>query len=131
MDNLEFRAWDKKAKKMLEWSDIIQLDDSLQMPVLMDIVNAALWKHPSNSPFEVMHFTGRYDTDKKRIYRLDILKHDNLSYLVTWDYDRLYFYGYGLCGNPDKPLYELCLENDTFVMGNGHENPELIKELNT
>lgn len=112
---------------MIPWQTILETEG-----LIGDIlVGKLLGQTPEVPLFDIMFYTGGTDMANKHIYRLDILRQENLLYLVSWFPDRLQWWAQGLGTAPDKPLYELSIQNDIFVVGNGHENPELLKILNT
>ena len=131
MESFEFRAWYMVQGFMLSWQQILDDMNGRHSPLITDVAYHTSFPIMQSNPlFEVMLYTGANDAAGKHIYRLDILRQGKLLYLVSWYPDRLQWWAQGLGTAPDKPLYELSEQNDIFVVGNGHENPELIKQLN-
>jgi hypothetical protein len=113
MREIKFRAWDVKNKEMLE--DYPAPDD------YVDINNIFYsWA----DEYVPMQFTGLKDKNSKEIYEGDILAdiyrvewdEGGMKYILTWTQDGYY----------SMELNELTWE-DTVVIGNIYENPELIK----
>lgn len=133
MREYKFRVWDKKDKRMMYnfdgWSDTV------------DILKQA-WEYLQEREYEVMQYTGLKDKNGKDIYEGDIV---------------VYKYGYSISDPEDEPeeFYinkkvvkfingEFTPREDGYypddywygykiydfeVIGNIHQNPELIKEV--
>ena len=79
-------------------------------------------------PDTVGQFTGMYDNDGKEIYEGDILQNISFPevYLpVNW------YHGCWIVGNADSEeynvLYDVLRDFKMLVVGNIHENPELLR----
>ena len=115
---IKFRAWDKQNKSMEE---VELLGDAVLR------IKHAEWE--DREDFEVMQYTGLKDKNGKEIYEGDILNYDNgigVMGTVIWYGDgfAMKVLGAGMASN--KTLYN-SLE-DIEVIGNIHENLELLKE---
>jgi len=69
MKNIKFRVWDKKAKWMLSWEDILEGKTGNAWQFFMQAIKN------KNDRFPIMQFTGLTDMNGKQIYEGDILKH--------------------------------------------------------
>ena len=72
-----------------------------------------------------LFYTGYKDVDKIEIYEGDILNGD-FPDVVFWDDDR----GQWMLRNsenPDDTLWEIIRDNKPKIIGNIHENPELLR----
>ena len=127
----KFRAWDKKRK---EW---------LGVNLQMSITDGLLWWQFGFGckPFsmdecrdiELMQYTGLKDMNGNEIYEGDVLKEkgwgDEYDY---WCYGVIDFHN-GCFQIEGSPLFEWLNESADFleleVVGNIHENPELMEEV--
>lgn len=81
----------------------------------------------SVSPETVGQFTGLKDKNGKEIYEDDFIQTDNSDvYLVTWVDCTLSYVAIGVIDNLN--IISLCdlLDNAIEVIGNRHDNPELL-----
>jgi uncharacterized phage protein (TIGR01671 family) len=137
MRELKFRAWDKQEKKY--WHDI-QTAYDCNYPVVcfgqfiqepMEDENGI---YTEERRFEVEQFTGLQDKNGKEIYENDITNKG----IVKW-FDAIHYDGGGavhpgfyLTDKNGLLLSEIELSypdgfyNDIEVLGNIHENPELL-----
>lgn len=110
MREIKFRAWDKRSKKMLHWGNLLNQQNTLTCL--------------SFEFFKFMQCTGLVDKNGAEIYEGDILKdEENNLWTVEWGKTGYVVFGVELCGND-------LLEhgNDYIVVGNIHENPELLPQ---
>lgn len=71
MNDLDYRAWDEKQKKMIQWEDEIDMTE-LYPYRLCDLPLKPI--SPAHSEFIYMPYTGVLDINGKKIYRGDILE---------------------------------------------------------
>ena len=122
MDEVEFRAWHKKEKKMYY---NIKLHRTLGVDSISDCHDEDVCESPI-----WLQFIGRKDIENKKIYEEDILECD---YDDFWDPD-----GYGY-SHPNKK-YRFIMRGKDFmdfpdiprlvkIIGNKFEDPKLYKEV--
>lgn len=119
---IKFRAWDPDAREFgyLRISSIILL---LENPFASRSLKNKIWEQ----------YTGLKDEDGEEIYEGDIIKIKQGFYAVVWDYLRA---AWGLKYLPkkdevrfDRDIADMRFmqNNSGLVIGNIHENPELLK----
>lgn len=91
--------------------------------------NDDVWKEPIVERDTIGQFTGLYDKNGEEIYEGDIIKHGTFIGVVDWHPIGNFFINENYGKRQDKciSLGEM-LENHSFiVVGNIHDNPELLK----
>jgi hypothetical protein len=77
-------------------------------------------------PETVSEFTSLYDKNGKRIFEGDVVKNIDGAFLVCWDKEKCAFIMRFL-EYPYETLYLEEMWEDSEVIGNIHDNPELLK----
>jgi len=77
----------------------------------------------SSNRGHIMQFTGLHDKHGKEIYEMDIVKHKNGIQIVKWDNESASFQ---MCLNNSVLDQEINNYEDVEIIGNVHQNPELI-----
>lgn len=127
MREILFRA-KAKDKKTEEWIE--------GFPVRIYDYGGKVWEiHPFETNFNaisgvlpetICEFTGKLDKNKKKIFEGDICKSIDGLFLIRWDSAKaafvMDFYDY-----PQETLYLEEMQDDTEIIGNIHDNPELLK----
>lgn len=121
---IKFRAWVLSDKEM--WNvETLYIEDEY-VKLFRDSIYGET-KSLSNNHTELMQFTGLSDKNGKEIYEGDI---------VNFDRDRfsdgllgvISFYESAFRVNKHIPIFNLCNHDEnTEVIGNIYQNPELIK----
>ena len=120
MREIKFRAFDADLNTML-FADIYEMQDIQGEWTKWDLPIDS----PSNSgvPFDIMQFTGLQDKNGVDIYEGDILKENYLNLIGKVFYHQSYCQFKFNCG-----ITNSVINSDVEVIGNIHENPELIGE---
>lgn len=116
MREIKFRAWDKENKKMVPW-DTCMFADTSPVTCYGD-------EFPTDDEyFFLMQYTGLKDEKGKEIYEGDIVwrrtTHSQPKLVVKWGEIGWNPFEDDLCGLGSVAYYE--------VIGNIHENPELLE----
>lgn len=118
-----FRIWDGKRKEWLGTSD----KDSLKwygfhlVGECMSVQAPPCWKLEEQCVVE--EFTGLTDKRDKEIYEGDIIQcGENVYYTIVFSEGRFMCEGNGRC-------WIKTIAKEGRVVGNIHENPELLKEV--
>lgn len=127
MREIKFRVWDSKEKSMIEWDDI-KASNSI-----------FIWINANNRGTEhpLMQYTGLHDKNGKEIYEGDIVKakiykpKEPVVGLVRYlTYTTHFTAGFCLVSkysSPTEYIWSLKSGIETEVIGNIHENPELLE----
>ena len=121
MREVKFRAWDKEEQEMLDWDKFFNLDI------------AQVFESKGSWGVYPMQYTGAKDLNNTEIYEDDIIvwaeeTNHGISLfkaVVVWSEDSLEYIalnelGWSMC------LYEI-IEKNGYIVGNVHENSDLLK----
>jgi len=119
---LKFKVWDKKNKEFIANGDVMDLYYSARCNAFMfDNDNYDL-----NGNIEFLQYTGRKVKNEQEVYEGDIGKNIDGIFLVTWSKEKsafvIHFYNY-----PNETLYLEEMWDDSEIIGNMYENPELLE----
>jgi hypothetical protein len=130
MREIKFRAWDKRHKEMCPvvsltwWNDYATLTAALGPPIKTSNLDPA--------DFELMQYTGLKDKNGKEIYEGDILLRERRNFPVEFYQGKC-----GPCVGDNIMVWRLAAFHNSWngpeveVIGNIHENPELIEQSDT
>lgn len=118
MREIEFRAWHNSSKEMVYFKD--SKIDQYKALHLWDLING---NHPDGS---LMQYTGLKDKNGKKIFEGDIVERRYDTHLadvnlVKWHEENLQWI---LLRNG---IIDWLKEDPLEIIGNIHENPELLK----
>lgn len=103
MREIKFRAWNKETECFFKWDLSFAFGGT-----------GKVWGN-------VEQFTGIYDEHGKEIYEGDIVLYYDLFFTIIFDYGM--FYGNG---KHDDIKLDSCDYNKIEIVGNIHQNPELL-----
>lgn len=123
-DRFKFRVWDKEKNEME--CDLYDEPGDMQISCINEVFKDYL----SNNRYIVEQCTGLKDKNGKSIYDGDILQDGEQKIKVVFDEERhcfMFEYQYTRAYKPISCLD--VLEGDFEIIGNIHENPDLLEEL--
>lgn len=130
MNKPKFRAWDESDKKMIEWEHLINYCD---IGYLFGGYDGGFGKEgPKSYEYPIpMQYTGLKDKNGVEIYRDDEIEGEypngkHFKGVVEYATDRAAYVVKTTNSWCPSPL-EIC--KDCVVVGNIHENPELLNEV--
>ena len=130
MRELKFRAWDKHEKKfiykfLMSSTDDKDSDDWTCPLTLGEHNGHTEWLN--NDQLIISQYTGLKDKNEKPIYEGDILRYADTVCVVEFEEKYARFILRDM--SDDFPLsFDARLLADMEIIGNIHENPELLKE---
>lgn len=135
MREIKFRAWDKEKKRMVIVASYEFLPFSGDTVIQWDNEKQYRESGVIEERLELMQFTGLHDKNGKEIYEGDIRQFDTtdlrmkeLHYKFKGDVRYNYCMFYIVDTSNDVPYNIYNVYQHIEVIGNIHENPELLKE---
>lgn len=122
----KFRAW-VEGNEMVRVSGIqFEPDSPLSKPCIIDERNDI---HQLKD-IELMEWTGFKDEKGNDIYENDIIRLNDIKYIVKWDLNCSVYIAYQIQGKGDgiMNLFYLVINNSSEVIGNIFQNPELLNK---
>ncbi|USS92015.1 YopX family protein [Fructobacillus americanaquae] len=130
MREIKFRAWDKNKKNFIGYSEYVVYPNSGEVAEMVSY-DAQSDKLSVNHEAVLEQFTGLHDKNGKEIYEGDIVQFQHFPYqkgVVSFE-----GFGFNVEGfwdsSYDCPSYAFSEGNNYEVIGNIHENPELLVEI--
>ncbi|TKX29492.1 YopX family protein [Campylobacter estrildidarum] len=131
LKDFDFRVWDKGINKYIENQTIAILNNRIFAGNTHEgqIGEFEFMSENYDNDIEIELWTGFYDKNGKKIYEGDIIRceyHDGciLTYIIIFKYGSFYASEYN--SSYIDLISEISLENYEII-GNIHENPELLK----
>ena len=125
---IKFRAWNKEDKIMVDLQKITPLALNDMMNTQLNLQGRSGLFIPFFKELELMQYTGLHDKNGKQIYEGDIIKctvtENSADYLQIEAGDKHSVLR--IISIPE--LYQEGLSDDGEIIGNIHENKELLKQ---
>lgn len=116
---IKFRAWGNNIKEYMSQSFDGEVEIANVTRILGDLIDQGNWV--------VEQYTGLKDKDGKEIYEGDIVNIQGIKYYVDFAYGGFWFNNDNRGWKGNRPFTHFQEINDTEVIGNIHENPELLE----
>lgn len=129
MRDIKFRAWSKSDNKYYYRVLVGNTDNTDDQYVCSSVYDGDKWAHFDEYCGVIEQYTGLKDKNGTEIYEGDVVKveGDGEIYRVKWIRS-----GFGLEPRYNSPRYPVLgnveLRRKIEVIGNIHENPELLEE---
>jgi len=125
MKEIKFRVWDVFGKNMRKVSKVCFGDDGSALTISVEPEkHARLFESFVDGESGIlMQFTGLADKNGKEIYEGDIVKDDNSTFKVEWEFAKWHFQR--INGAYQYPS-EYSTASRMEIIGNIYENPELL-----
>jgi len=129
MRDIKFRAWSKSDNKYYYRVLVGNTDNTDDQYVCSSVYDGDKWVHFDEYCGVIEQYTGLKDKNGTEIYEGDVVKveGDGEIYRVKWIHS-----GFGLEPRYNSPRYPVLgnveLRKKIEVIGNIHENPELLEE---
>lgn len=119
---IKFRAWDKLEKNMVNVCGIVWSNGKIN-DLNIGGKGCGVSYHDDADNFEPMQFTGLLDRNKREIYEGDIYHFGYKNDLRVMKWDEVSDFDEEYCGYGHTQI----TMGKAEVVGNIHENPELLK----
>lgn len=118
---IRFRAWDNENKVYLE-PDEVFLISGKGLPARFQ----QKFGYVADKNLELEQYTGLKDNNGKEIYEGDIACIQGIKYYVDFEHGGFWFNNDKRRWKANRPLTHFVEINDCEIIGNIHENPELL-----
>ena len=125
MKELKFRAWIKNYNC---YADVLGFE---QDRLFVQFQSGERSQHRLYVPIEdciLEQYTGLTDKNGKEIYEGDVVNIQGIKYYVDFEHGGFWFNNDNRKWKANRPFTHFQEINDTEVVGNVHENPDLLED---
>ena len=125
MKDLKFRAW---LKNYNCYADVLGFE---QGRLFVQFQSGERSQHRLYVPVEdciLEQYTGLTDKNGKEIYEGDVVNIQGIKYYVDFEHGGFWFNNDNRKWKANRPFTHFQEINDTEVVGNVHENPDLLED---
>lgn len=137
----KYRVWDKNNNKYIDilgMESFLRTDAFGQLRIVMQFVDknkteSPFWLADGNTCYIIENFIGQKDTNGKEIFEGDIVSYDDIptptvdkesnNAIVKYNADLAAYIRY----SPEKDAFKFMNTKYIKILGNIHENPDLVK----
>ena len=125
MKELKFMVWDKERECYLDETELAGITPDGKY--ILYIEEEEISKLEIEGNYIVEQYTGLKDKNGKEIYEGDVANIQGIKYYVDFEHGGFWFNNDNLKWKANRPFTHFQEINDTEVIGNIHENADLMR----
>ena len=125
MKSLKFRVWDKERECYLDETELAGITPDGKYILYIEEEEISRLEVEEN--YIVEQYTGLKDKDGREIYEGDVVNIQGIKYYVDFEYGGFWFNNDNRKWKANRPFTHFQEINDTEVVGNIHENADLLE----
>ena len=126
MKDFKFRVWDIERECYLDETELAGITPDGKY--ILYIEEEEISKLEIEGNYTLEQYTGLTDKNGKEIYEGDVVNIQGIKYYVDFEHGGFWFNNDNLKWKANRPFTHFQEINDTEVVGNVHENPDLLED---